>query len=139
MSSWLRLRLSSSRLTLTVVQELKFGLSYFPSSLSRNKKLDSAASLTGNDPSDPSLSLDTTMHPHRAPLAQLDQQLFAHSAVELISPALTPLSLTPSETIPPSRAIGKPMMTRRSSYTSEDGLYSIGNNSQNSVYRRLSQ
>jgi hypothetical protein len=116
-------------------------LPYIPVSLTRNKKLDTATSLTGNDTSDPSLSADTTIHHvHRAPLAQIDQLLFTPSSTDLISPALTPLSRASFESIPPTtRSIGKPMTTRRSSYTGEDGLYSAGGSSQSSVYRRSSQ
>ena len=119
-------------------------LSYLPTSLTRNKKLNSAASLPRSDPSDPSLSADTTVHHHRAPLAQIDQQLFTHSAADIISPAIAPLSHTSSEAVPSSRGIGKPSMARRASYTNEDNLYSmvIGNNSSQSslpAYRRLSQ
>ena len=116
-------------------------LSYLPS---RNKKLNTAAPLTRSDLSDPSLSADTALHLHRAPLAQIDQQLFTQSAADIISPAITPLSHTSSEAIPSSRGIGKPIMARRASYTNEDNLYSIaiGNNSSQSslpAYRRLSQ
>jgi hypothetical protein len=115
-------------------------LSYLPASLTRNNKLNTAASLTRSDPSDPSLSADSTLHLHRAPLAQIDQQLFTHSAADIISP--TPLSHT--EAVPSSRGIGKPIMPRRASYTNEDNLYSmvIGNNSSQSslpAHRRLSQ
>ncbi|KAI0249594.1 hypothetical protein BJV78DRAFT_654441 [Lactifluus subvellereus] len=114
-------------------------LSYIPTSLTRNKKLDTTASLTGNDPSDPSLSIDTTVHVHRAPLAQIGQQLFTPSTTDLISQAFTPLSRGSSESIPPTtRAIGKPMTTRRSSYTGEDNVYTAGGSSQSSAYRRAS-
>lgn len=116
-------------------------LSYLPASLTRNNKLNPAATLTRNDPSDPSLSADTTLHLHRAPLAQIDQQLFTHSATDIISPAITHTS---SEAVPSSRGIGKPTMSRRASYTNEDNLYSMGignSSSQGSLpaYRRLSQ
>lgn len=116
-------------------------LSYIPTSLTRNKKLDTAASLTGNLPSDPSLSTDTTVHVHRAPLAQIDQQqFFAPSTTDFISQALTPLSRGSSESIPPpTRTIAKPMTTRRSSYTGEDSLYTASGSSQSSAYRRASQ
>ena len=120
-------------------------LSYLPASLTRNNKLNNAASLPRSDPSDPSLSADTTtLHLHRAPLAQIDQQLFTQSAADIISPAITPLSHSSSEAVPSSRGIGKPIMARRASYTTEDNLYSmaIANNSSQSTlpaYRRLSQ
>lgn len=116
-------------------------LSYLPTSLTRNKKLNTAAR---SDPSDNSLSADSAVHLHRAPLAQIDQQLFSHSASDIISPAITPLSHTSSEAVPASRGIGKPIMARRASYTNEDNLFSMAisnNNSQSSLpaYRRLSQ
>ena len=119
-------------------------LSYLPASLTRNKKLNTAASLARSDPSDPLLSADATLHLHRAPLAQIDQQLFTPSAADIISPTITPLSHTSSEAVPSSRGIGKPIMARRASYTNEDNLYSmaIGNNSSQSslpAYRRHSQ
>jgi hypothetical protein len=113
-------------------------LSHLPASLTRNKKLDTTTSLTRDDPSDPSFTADTTVHVRRAPLAQIDQQLFAHSPVDFTSPALSPHPRAPSESILPPRAVGKPIMPRRSSYTSEDSLYTAtGNSSQ--AYRRLSQ
>lgn len=108
--------------------------SNLPTSLARNKKLDTALSLTLNDPSDPSLSTDTTVHIHRAPLAQIDQQNFPPTLADI-----SPLSRAPPELIPPTRALGKPIMPRRSSYTGEDSLYVGGSSSQTSSYRRLSQ
>ena len=115
-------------------------LSYLPTSLTRNKKLNTAAR---SDQSDPSLSADSGVHLHRAPLAQIDQQLFSHSASDIISPAIA-LSHTSSEAVPASRGIGKPIMARRASYTNEDNLFTMAisnNNSQSSLpaYRRLSQ
>ena len=107
---------------------------HLPSSLARNKKLDTALSLSLNDPSDPSLPTDTTVHIHRAPLAQIDQQNVAPTPAEL-----SPLSRAPPEPIPPARALGKPIMPRRSSYTGEDGLYTANTSSQSPPYRRLSQ
>jgi hypothetical protein len=104
-----------------------------PASLARNKKLDTALSLSLNDPSDPSLTTDTTVHIHRAPLAQIDQQNVAPTPAEH-----SPLSRVPPETIPPTRALGKPM-PRRSSYTGEDGHYTASTSSQSPPYRRLSQ
>lgn len=104
-----------------------------PASLARNKKLDTALSLSLNDPSDPSLPTDTTVHIHRAPLAQIDQQNVAPTPAEH-----SPLSRVPPEPIPPTRALGKPM-PRRSSYTGEDGLYTASTSSQSPPYRRLSQ
>lgn len=109
-------------------------LSNLPSPLPRNKKLDTALSLTLNDPSDSSLSTDTTVHIHRAPLAQIDQQNFPPTP-----PDLSPLSRAPPDSIPPTRALGKPIMPRRSSYTGEDSFYAAGTSSQSSSYRRLSQ
>jgi hypothetical protein len=103
-----------------------------PASLARNKKLDTALSLSLNDPSDPSLPTDTTVH-IRAPLAQIDQQNVAPTPAEH-----SPLSRAPPEPIPPTRALGKPM-PRRSSYTGEDGLYTASTSSQSPPYRRLSQ
>jgi hypothetical protein len=119
-------------------------------SLNRNKKLDTTASLARSSPSDPSLSADTSVHVHRAPLAQIDQQLFVSTAItaininstvsaDLTSPALTPLARASSESTPPSRVVGKPTMPRRSSYTSEESLYAPGGGSQGPAYRRLSQ
>jgi hypothetical protein len=127
-----------------------------PASLNRNKKLDTAASVIRGNPSDPSLPPDTTAHHvHRAPLAQIDQQLFVTttattsnnainngslSAADLASSALSSLPRAPSESILPSRALGKPTMPRRSSYTGEDGPYAPGGgSSQGPAYRRLSQ
>lgn len=107
-------------------------LSNLPTSLARNKKLDTARSLSLNDPSDPTDT--TTVHIHRAPLAQIDQQNFAPTPADL-----SPLSRAPPELIPPTRALGKPIMPRRSSYTGEDSLYAAGSSSQSSSYRRLSQ
>jgi len=121
----------------TLMQSLS-RLSYLPASLTRNKKLNRS------DPPDPSLSSDSTLHLHRAPLAQIDQQLFTHSAADIISPAITPMS-HPSTEVVPSRGIAKPIMARRASYTIEDNnLYSMAvtnNSSQGShpAYRRLSQ
>jgi hypothetical protein len=109
-------------------------LSNLSTSLARNKKLDTARSLSLNDPSDPSLSTDTAVHIHRAPLAQIDQQNFAPTPADI-----SPLSRAPPESIPPTRALGKPIMPRRSSYTGEDSLYAASSSSQNSSYRRLSQ
>jgi hypothetical protein len=106
---------------------------HLPTSLVRNKKLDTALSLSLNDPSDPSLPADTTVHIHRAPLAQIDQQNVAPTA------ELSPLARSPLEPIPPTRALGKPIMPRRSSYTGEDGLYTASTSSQSPPYRRLSQ
>ena len=106
---------------------------HFPASLARNKKLDTALSLSLNDPSDPTLPTDTTVHIHRAPLAQIDQQNVASTPAEL-----SPLARAPPEQIPPTRALGKPM-PRRSSYTGEDALYSASTSSQSPPYRRLSQ
>src|SRR5258708_27409592 len=106
----------------------------FPASLARNKKLDTALSLSLNDPSDPSLPTDTTVHIHRAPLAQIDQQ-----NVVPTPPDLSPLSRAPPEPIPPTRALGKPIMPRRSSSTAEDSLYGASTSSQSPPYRRLSQ
>ena len=107
---------------------------HIPAPLTRNKKLDTARSLSLNDPSDPSLPTDTTVHIHRAPLAQIDQQNVAPTPAEL-----SPLSRVPLEPFPPTRALGKPVMPRRSSYTGEDGLYTASTSSQSPPYRRLSQ
>jgi len=125
-------------------------LPHLPASVNRNKKLDTAASLTRNNSSDPALSIDTTVHIHRAPLAQIDHQLLVTTpatttitnstvSVDLASPALSPLAHIPSELIPPPRTVGKSTMPRRSSYTGEDNLYATGGASQGPAYRRLSQ
>jgi len=108
-------------------------------SLTRNKKLDTAVSLTQNDPSDPSSSPDTIVRIHRAPLAQIDQQLVTTTPKDLISPVISPLAHPPSELIPPSRAVGNPTMPRRSSYTGEETLFAAAGSSQSSAHRRLSQ
>ncbi|KAH9969275.1 hypothetical protein BGW80DRAFT_638085 [Lactifluus volemus] len=113
-------------------------LSHIPASFTRNKNLDTSPSHSGNHTSDS--SSDSAIHVHRAPLAQIDQQLFNPAPTDIISPALTPLSTASFDSIPlTTRTFGKSMTPRRSSYTAEDILYSAGNGSQNSVHRRSSQ
>lgn len=125
-------------------------LPHLPATVNRNKKLDTAASRTRNNPSVPSSSVDTTVHIHRAPLAQIDHQLLITSSAttiitnstvstDLTSPAVSPLACISSESSPPPRTVGKSTMPRRSSYTGEDNLYTTGGASQGPAYRRLSQ
>lgn len=96
------------------------------------------------------MSVDTTLHIHRAPLAQIDHQLLVTNsaantitnstvAADLTSPALSPLARIQSESIPPPRALEKFAMPRRSSYTGEDNMYTTSGASQGPAFRRLSQ
>lgn len=119
-----------------------------PSVNHHNKKLDTAPSLnTRNNASDPS---NTSLHIHRAPLAQIDHQLLVTSSAattitnssvvtDLASPALSPLARIQSESIPPPRTLEKLTVPRRSSYTGEDNMYTAGGASQGPAFRRLSQ
>jgi len=126
-------------------------LPHLTATVNHNKKLDTAASLTTrNNSSDRSMSVDTTLHIHRAPLARIDHQLLVTSSsattitnstvsTDLASPALSPLVRIQSESIPPPRTLEKMTMPRRSSYTAEDIMYTTGGASQGPAFRRPSQ
>ncbi|KAI0058700.1 hypothetical protein BV25DRAFT_1190077 [Artomyces pyxidatus] len=102
------------------------------SSSAHSKKVDSAPTTRSHTPES---SPSSEAH-RRAPLAPIDQQAFAeHMPPPSSSPSTASFSQDVSTST--SRFIGKPIMARRSSASTEEAFHSSGS-SQGSAHRRRS-